>query len=73
MDNDIQLRKLRCVGIHDQAPSMYAWFSLTGYMMAYFVLTTIRTAHEPKIIPDVISMTSRSECKLLAFFCCFLS
>ncbi|KAI8927805.1 hypothetical protein BC831DRAFT_451138 [Entophlyctis helioformis] len=57
----IQGRMRQCLPIHDGNPPLQTWFSLSGFMMGYFLLTICRTANEPVPRDGAIQYTSRSE------------
>ncbi|KAJ1327284.1 hypothetical protein BSLG_010626 [Batrachochytrium salamandrivorans] len=54
-------RERQCLPIHDGNPSLQAWYSLTGFMIGFLLLTICRTAQEPIPRDGTIQYTSRSE------------
>ncbi|KAH6568183.1 hypothetical protein BASA62_005614, partial [Batrachochytrium salamandrivorans] len=57
----VQDRERQCLPIHDGNPSLQAWYSLTGFMIGFLLLTICRTAQEPIPRDGTIQYTSRSE------------
>lgn len=53
-------RRDRCLQVTEQ-PQLYTCLSISGFIVAYYIMTALRTSNEPKPLPGVISFTSRSE------------
>lgn len=56
-----QNRILQCFSIHDLAPSMNTWLSVTGFTCAFVIFTSCRIANDPIAEEGVITYTSLSE------------
>ncbi len=51
----------RCYPMAEGNPPLNTFLALLGYVMAYMLFTTAKTAAEPIPKPGVIAFTSRSE------------